>query len=88
MLKVVRKFLMAAFSTTDVSVYEIGKLARRSSSTYDEATAETDASKKTQEALQKTLEGPLAEEIIESIDYSKLQTKILSMIVQVLQKKE
>jgi len=47
MLKVVRKFLMAAFSTSDVSVYEIGKLARRSSSTYDEATAETDPSKKT-----------------------------------------
>lgn len=69
MLTVIRKFLMAAFQSVDVSSYEIGKLARRSSSTYDEATAETETSKKTKEALQKTLEGPLAEEIIEGIDY-------------------
>lgn len=48
MLKVLRVFLMAAFSTTDLNTFEIGKLARRSSSTFDEGTAETEAQDKNQ----------------------------------------
>jgi hypothetical protein len=93
LLKLLRIFIMAAFSTSKESqVYDVAKLVRKSSSVQeDENFSSSDlipSEGSRFKELQKLLHGPIGEEIIETIDYKLLQAKILRTIEQILLKKE
>lgn len=91
MLRLLRTFIMAAFSTSDADTYKVATLARRSSSTKDGEQGETDGEAVVQEGssfkqLQNLLAGPTGLEIVELVDYSALQRQVLRLTSQVLQK--
>ncbi len=93
LLKLLRIFIMAAFSTsTESQIYAAANLIRRSSSIQeDDTTDNTYIQNQVQEGsrfkeLQKLIAGPIGEEIIEQIDYKAIQAKLLTVISQVLRK--
>jgi hypothetical protein len=85
MLRLLRTFIMAAFSTRDADAYQGATLARRSSSvrsgragdaieTAEGNNSEEGASFK---QLRTLLEGPAGVEIVELVDYSALQRQVI-----------
>jgi hypothetical protein len=91
MLYLLRTFLMAAYSTSDANAYQVADLVRRSSSakegpTDEKAEPEAGGVGESFKQLAKLLEGPLGMEVLDSVDYPALQTKVLRVIQQVLQK--
>ena len=93
MLHLLRTFIMAAFSTNDSDAYKVAALARRSSSGKDAEPGDSQQSVNLEEGssfkqLQKLMEGPMGLEIMESVDYSVLQRKLLSVTSQVLKKQK
>jgi hypothetical protein len=85
LLKLLRIFIMAAFSTTDdSSIYTVVSLVRRQS-TQDDNKMPEDSGSRFKE-LQKLMAGPIGESIISQIDYKQLQHKILTVISQILTK--
>ena len=91
MLYLLRTFLMAAYSTSDANAYQVADLVRRSSSakegpTDEKAEPEAGGVGESFKQLAKLLEGPLGMEVLDSVDYPALQTKVLGVIQQVLQK--
>lgn len=95
LLKLIRIFIMAAFSTSnESSVYASANLVRKSSSTHEEhneSTLDTASQQQPEEGsrfkqLQNLLAGPTGELIISNIDYQKLLKKILTLISEVLHK--
>lgn len=93
MLHLMRKFTMAAFSTSDCDAYKLATLARRSSSTRGNDTLEAESNQdgvqeegENFKQLQALLAGPLGFEVIDSIDYSSLQKKIVEVTQTILSK--
>lgn len=91
MLYLLRTFLMAAYSTSDANAYEVADLVRRSSSAKEgpveeQTEAEAGGAGESFKQLAKLLEGPLGMEVLDSVDYPALQTKVLGVIQQVLLK--
>ena len=76
LLKLLRIFIMAAFSTSKESqVYEVSKLVRKSSSVQEDDYVPKDvipSEGSRFKELQRLLKGPIGEEIIETIDYKQL----------------
>jgi hypothetical protein len=78
MLRLLRTFTLAAFSTRDTKAYEGATLARRSSSVRaGDGEEAVDAPAPGESAsfsqLRTLLEGPMGVEIVEEVDYSALQ---------------
>ena len=78
MLRLLRTFIMAAFSTRDADAYQAATLARRSSSVRageggEQPEAEASGEGASFKQLQSLLEGPMGIEIVELVDYSALQ---------------
>lgn len=78
MLRLLRTFIMAAFSTRDADAYQAASLARRSSSVRASDGGESPEPDATCEGtsfrqLQSLLAGPIGIEIVELVDYSALQ---------------
>ena len=91
MLYLLRTFLMAAYSTSDADAYQVADLVRRSSSAKEgpveeQTEAEAGGAGESFKQLAKLLEGPLGMEVLDSVDYPALQTKVLGVIQQVLLK--
>jgi hypothetical protein len=91
MLRLLRTFIMAAFSTNDTDAYQAATLARRSSSTREGDQGELQDLPAAEEAasfkqLQALLAGPTGLEIVELVDYSALQHQVLRLTSQVLKK--
>jgi hypothetical protein len=91
MLRLLRTFIMAAFSTNDTDAYQAATLARRSSSTREVDQGELQGPAVAEEAtsfkqLQALLAGPTGLEIVELVDYSALQRQVLRLTSQVLKK--
>jgi ubiquitin carboxyl-terminal hydrolase 34 len=92
MLRLLRTFVMAAFSTRDADAYQVATLARRSSSVRagegGEASqeAEVPAEGSSFQQLRSLLEGPMGVEIVDLVDYSTLQRQVLRVTSQVLKK--
>ena len=91
MLRLLRTFIMAAFSTRDADAYQAATLARRSSSVRasdggEPHDAETAGEGSSFRQLQSLLEGPMGIEIAEMVDYSALQRQVLRVTSQVLKK--
>jgi len=92
MLRLLRTFIMAAFSTNDTDAYKVAALAKRSSSIRESDHGEPQDDTNLEEGtsfrqLQNLLEGPMGLEIVEAVDYSALQRQVLTVTSQVLQKK-
>jgi hypothetical protein len=91
MLRLLRTFIMAAFSTRDADAYQGATLARRSSSVRagdggEPEDPETAGEGTSFKQLRTLLEGPMGIEIVELVDYSALQRQVLRVIGQVLKK--
>ena len=90
LLKLLRIFIMAAFSTSDESnVYTAVNLVRRTSSMQEDIAESPSPSDEGSRflQLQRLMAGPLGEEIISHIDYKALMHKILNIISQIFIKK-
>lgn len=87
LLKLLRIFIMAAFSTSaDASGFDQTALIRRSSNVEEDSHVIQSIQDNSRFAeLQKQMQGPIGEQIITQIDYSLLQQKILKLIAQVLE---
>lgn len=89
MLRLLRTFIMAAFSTSDADAYKVATLARRSSSAREADLGEPEDVDAPREGasfkqLQSLLDGPTGIEIVELVDYSALQRQVLRLTSQVL----
>lgn len=97
LLKLLRIFIMAAFSTSgESSIYDATRLIRRTSSTVDAEepspiiskldTTLSDSEFSRFKQLQTLMEGPLGIQIIEQIDYKLVVQRILAIISQIINK--
>ncbi len=100
LLKILRIFIMAAFSTStqEQSIYRAASLVRRSSSIQEDGSSAIESPVQIEPAhssanegsrfkqLQNLMAGPIGEEIISTIDYQLLTNKILTIISQILGK--
>ena len=90
MLRLLRTFIMAAFSTRDADAYQAATMARRSSSVRTEEGESSEvrppAEGSSFKQLQGLLAGPVGVEIVELVDYPALQRQVLLVTSQVLKK--
>lgn len=91
MLRLLRTFIMAAFSTSDRDAYQAAILVRKSSSMREGDTQQNQQPEDLQEGssfkqLQKLLQGPVGLEIVDSVDYPALQTQVVTVASKLLKK--
>lgn len=85
-LQVMRTFMMAAISNTDLDAYEVSQMVRRQSSTVDDKALEKEKKDEGFEQLKEILVGDVADKTLENIDYKALQARILEVLVHTLNK--
>lgn len=95
MLRLLRTFILAAFSTRDQEAYKAASLALRSSSSVTSSGRATDAGQAPQpdedegssfKHLRTLLEGDVGVEIADKVDYSALQSHVLMVINSIIKK--
>lgn len=87
-LQVMRTFIMAAIANTDLDAYEVSQMVRRQSSSVADDKKKDDKDEKDAgfEQLKEILVGEVADSVVESIDYTKLQNRIIEVLVHTLKK--
>lgn len=87
MLTLLRFFLTAAYSVeSDSNIYTAVKLARKSSSVRDDEEKKEEDDGKLFEHMKTLIEGEQGQEMLKKIDYSKLQSILVSMIANTVTK--